>query len=296
MSFLGKIVYLALFPGAMFSLLGGTIALALNEALSLVGLAHSSGGTLVQLRGLFSADDRFPVDTGPSGRVVLPVFAVFALSWVSASATGFLEDGIPLILGLLIAAELSMVAYSPPSSQDESERFFLRAFLRIAAWLLPLTAGMITTALRTGEIGTRALAEWSAGNGLLLFSGEGGWPSVVATALAFAGSVIALDLFQDSEAVFGVDGEGGGEIRSVPMVMKRYVAPLLLVTVFLPTVHHDVAGIILMIIWMLAAVILISFLSGLRRRLDRFLPPVLFPTIAAVLSLGGMVLMLLEVR
>lgn len=184
MSFIGKIAYLALFPGALSLLLAGAAARGTLEAVSAVLKAprDTPSASLYSIYERFSAK---PARAGFLSSAVLwtaPPARLFAVSWVVCVVTGFLDGDTVLVFFLMLLALAAQLVVPRTSGEPVGVSMENAAVLGCAVALALALAGV---SLRTGEVEVASIISWQVRNGFLVASSAGG-------ALARSGSILGL--------------------------------------------------------------------------------------------------------
>lgn len=247
MSFIGKIAYLALFPGALSLLLAGAAGRRMLETVSVVIGAprDAPSAGLASIIGWLSTE---PAREGVFSSALAwtaPPVKLFAVSWVACVILGFLDGDLALVYFLLLlalAAHLVIVWTTVEPSGGNNAWMEGAAALGCAVALGLVMAGV---SLRTGEVEVARVIGWQVKNGLLVGSGAGGALAQAGSALGLAGALVAglglmrLRPFRSVSA--GGPAGGTAEGLSGPPLATLlaaeaamlFVSPLLVVSLFL---------------------------------------------------------------
>lgn len=247
MAFVGKFIYLVLFPGLLFVLLGGFAARTVLSGMSaaLTGVAPAGPATgLPALMRLFSRE--CVATDGPLHGLLwsAPPVQLLALSWVSCIVFGFLPGDLALLFALLLLASGADILPAFCSANPRVRQNGFSQAARVLGWAVPLALVFALVGLRTGEISLTGLVQWQVANGMLIASVAGGTLAQVGTALGLAAALVgALSLARLRPLGPGLfDDPPGGvlcDVSGPPLAMMRlsetayfFVAPLLIAALF----------------------------------------------------------------
>lgn len=249
MSFVGKLVYLALFPGLLFTCLAGLTARGLLGGMTGVVTGGSPRGPAIGLTGALRLLTAECIPAGGPLHAVMwiaPPVELFALSWVSCLIFGFLGGDLVLLFTLLLLSSAAGMLICFASGNPRVRQNGPSEAAAVLGWAVPLALVIAGVSLRTGEVTVAGLIDWQAGNGGLLWSTAGGGSLAVAgTAMMLAGSLVSVLLllrFRPLGRGLFSDAPGGvaQDISGPPLALLRmaetaslFVVPLLLVALFL---------------------------------------------------------------
>ncbi|MBU4301275.1 MAG: NADH-quinone oxidoreductase subunit H [Actinobacteria bacterium] len=311
MAFVGKLAYLALFPGLLFIYMAGLAARGLLGGMSGVVTGGSPRGPALGLPGVLRLLTAECIPTGGSLSAVIwlaPPVMLFALSWVSCMLFGVVGGDLALLFSLLLLSSAAVILICFSSENPRVRQNGRSEAAALLGWAIPLALVIAGASLRTGEASVAGLIDWQVRNGGLLWSMEGGGALAVAgTAMMLAAALLCALLLMRlrplgrgmfSEAPAGI----AQDITGPPLALLRIaetaslaVAPLLLTALFLagPASNwYEVAFWVLKILGLLLLLGIVDLVSA-RARSDRLLPWSL--GVGGGLALAGLVLVWLGV-
>lgn len=249
MTFLGKLAYLALFPGLAFILVAGTVARGARGAMSRALYGGNASGPPFSLNWLAGSLLSLTVAADGSLHAVswlAPMVRLVSLSWAACVLCRFLPGDLPLLFALLLLALSADLLVTAVSANPRVRQQAVGQGFALACWAAPLAFAFATVALRTGELSVQGVLTWQAQRGVLVAAGGAGPLAIAGSALAFA-AVLLLSPFLMGLRPWGrdrlagpPDGGTAADLSGAPLALSSMgdsallvVAPLVLVALFL---------------------------------------------------------------
>jgi hypothetical protein len=244
MSFLGKLVYLSLFPGAAFLVLAGSLAGAIAEWVRGTEKGGAEGANRFSELWRPFTGGRDGEDPAHTLTWIVPPIRLLSVAWVSCILFGFLEGDTVLVFALLVAWAASDLLLSRVYGDGEAEDRQAHKATAALGWALVLATVLAAISLRTGEVELSRIIHWQADNGMLVASVSGAGSLTTAgidlaflAALLAAISMMGLEPFGRGWSAGrgespGIPGPALAAMRASEMAML-VTAPLLLVALFL---------------------------------------------------------------
>ena len=288
MAFTGKLILLALFPGALFLVVGGTVAGSALSGMRGMITGACDRGPAMGIRDMAALLTGECIPTGGALHAVCwlaPAVRLLALSWISCIVFGLYEGDLALVYSLLVlagAADLALCFFS--ISPRVRQNVWVEA-VSLMGWAVPLALVMVTVLIRTDQASVGGVVEWQSKYGVLLGSAEGGAAAVVGTALAFAAVLLCCQVMVRlrpfSQGYFSDPPAGlAAEISGPPaafLVAARggalVVVPLLLIALFLAGPAGSPLQVLFWVLKVVGLVLLLGIADAVapRARSDRVL-------------------------
>lgn len=247
MTLVGKVAYLAVFPGMVFVIVAGALA---RSVFVFVGTSVSGGERQASARGASLAIASLSsecIATSASLHAVLwlaPVVKLLALSWVACLIFGFFEGDIALLYALLVVASGADVLAAALSDNPRTRQAAGAEAVSLAAWAVPLALVLACLSLRTGTTALSGIISWQGANGVMVAAPAGGALARTGAALALLASLfgaVALARARPLGRSYLASSPGGilDDVSGPPLAFfiaaetaALFVVPLLLVSLF----------------------------------------------------------------
>jgi len=174
MSFLGKVIYLLVFPGFFF----------LVSVSSIATFARREENAFSAWRRLIISTPK-ERDSANSINIAASVVRVLTLSWLSCILFGFFQGDLVLVFNLLLLQALCSSILDISSLEDLSKKDLLSYATVRFGWTIPLALAFVVTSLRCGEVMISGIISWQNVAGMAVTSTAGGLK-------ALSGSVLSL--------------------------------------------------------------------------------------------------------
>ncbi len=195
--FVGKLAYLALFPGVLFMVTAGAAARAVAAGAGGVIAGFSRPGRMPVTLALNHLGVECVASGGSTHAAVwlVPAVRLTALSWACCILFGFLPGDLFLLYSLLLLAAGSGVLFAFVSDNPRVRRQAWPEAVSLCAWALPFSLVTGCLVLRTGEVGVLELIRLQGASGSTLAGPSGGAAADVGMALALLAALFATSAF-----------------------------------------------------------------------------------------------------
>ncbi|MDD5748251.1 MAG: hypothetical protein PHP64_04250 [Actinomycetota bacterium] len=279
MSFLGKVLYIVLFPGFFFLVFSGSVLLTLRSYL----LRDRPSFPFVPIwiaritrEGNISNDDIEPI------RIFLAVTGSVSISLLSCIIFGFIKGDVFLCYILLVLFFFSNAAIFIREKREKDDNSAdstislknclftyengnskqnLRGFAFLALFLITIVFSGVS--LRTVESSVHGIMSWQVAHGMTISSREGGTFEVLGSVFLFISAFLCLlpifhlTLEREKQLIEKMKSEGGyvNALMSANMASCSFLASLLLSAFFLA----GPAGAFHEILWWALKVLMVFF-------------------------------------
>lgn len=311
MTFVGKLAYLALFPGLLFLALAGMAARSLVDSVAGVVLGGSPRGPSATAGGIAAMLRGETVAAGGSLHAVMwlaPALKLAALSWASCLVFGLIRGDTTLLFSLLLLSGVADLLLCVSSTNPRVRRNAPAEAWALMGWALPLGIVLAALYIRTGAWNVSALVAWQVSNGTLLGSGQGGALAVTGTALSFAAACICMVGFARlrplGRGLFSDPPSGmASDLSGAPLAMARlgegaslFLAALLPVTFFLAGSASNSYGLVFWALKVMGLLLLMGVLDLAFARSGSGRAVLWALGVGGTLALTGLLLVRLGVR
>lgn len=285
MAFALKLFYLAVFPGFLFTLLAGTLARGLKQAIPAGSCGQesafpaSSPKTLIRL--LFSET----IAAAGDFHALLwigPAVKIFALSWISCIVFGFMSGDVFLLFTLLLVFSSTDLFLCWLTGGKRVRQQCWRTATAVIGWVVPLAAVIAAVTLRTDSVSVQGIIRWQGAYGSLIVSPEGGNLARIGCIAGAAASFLCFSSLSGMKP-FGTrmftfqPGDITTEFSGVPLAMlcasqtcALLVMPLVLVSLFFAGPASNWLEVLFWILKVTGALILMVLFDYMSSAAQRF--------------------------
>lgn len=245
MVFVGKVAYLALFPGALFIILAGVAAKLVTSGVAHAFAGPSRLGSWSTPELIRATETECIAAGGPlhAATWITPVFKLMAISWASCIVFGFLPGDLVLLYFLLLAAAGADVLFAYISGNPRVRQQAWPEAVSLLAWALPFALATCCVALRTHTASVSALINLQGAAGPTLAGPLGGVVADVGMGLALLAALFASVAIMRFKPLGRGYMTGSGalldDVSGPPLAFflagnaaMLFVAPLVLVALF----------------------------------------------------------------